>query len=1195
MTVMGLEELIARVSTLARAVEPIRGVVTPPHVEELRVALEEADAAAQKAELPDDEIAAVESVMSQLFARSAVVAIAGANEVLAARWFKEAKEWATDPDDLAMLELAARSHERYRLLVYGRYLMAHERDAAARKAWKEVATTKDLLGKEAEGELAAPRPIRARDSMPTLRRVNGIGAGFYGRRDQWPDGSYATTHCFSVLWIPLFALSAWRVRDTGHNSYSVLAREQLSTFARLSRFFVLGAIVVAITGYGISAHFSDPGRLARIRFDDAVADAAKAPPEAALRLLDGALSEMSRVDPSRAEHAGAEVVRLTAGFAPKPFTERNLDQATRLVNRYRALPLEARGGEAADAITGALEGWVKDLGDRGETADARLTLLHLDSEVAEGTHKADIDTKITAARLAVAAGKAADAPLDALDLLLDGSTDDATLAQADKIVARLVEAPSVLATAEAELDTWSKRTHDNALRDKVKEQRELAVAARNEVMADGVTPKQLAAMAAKRPWDQFAPMMLARTDAMANKNAAAIARLTKLGPAGLVVREARFLLAQLLAEDGKLDEADAIMTSVIGARLPRYAAASAAFHEAVDAAEKRLKSTLDSGVVPQSMRAAYEAAAPSQREEVVGNWFREQMMADPKIAAARDAMSGMSDVVSLSLVAGSLKLRRAQAMTGSARNAMLEDAERMFLAIRADAEGKPEFRLGLGEIYARLGKTKESDAELDGLLAQKDAKLSLEVSNVYRNIGSSERAKKVAADAYAQATDNDLKQAAASSLGVLTADDDEVSESWFRKANQSLPFVQTSLLEIEAQRLARQGKHAECAAKFAQAAKAHLASAGPDNRISFNNAAVADQYRFMCSGDVSALQEAASSLDRAYRGKPDESLVVGNYAGVLEHIGLLNIVAKRVDVRALRLTQVEGMSLIAALTLTPERDAVLAEVAAEPNLRKSDELMSQFAVLAPNSAGTYVSRFAKAALRYDAAAGVAVVDALRQAKALDTSDAATNRKRWLDGSDDVKRFANLDSQVARFDEVIAAKGDPKTRAVALWLAGSNRSTLGLYRNDPALLARARDNMVEAEKLWPVLRSGDTVIGNLLDEAGLAADGTAWMKLRRERSANASLDALIASKSPVADAIRKSTQWAEVARVAKTFTWVHPSLGEIRLARALGDQALIDHAKAVFDDKLARAAVELSQLLDPTDATIADEIAYLDKR
>jgi hypothetical protein len=178
--------------------------------------------------------------------------------------------------------------------------------------------------------------------------------------------------------------------------------------------------------------------------------------------------------------------------------------------------------------------------------------------------------------------------------------------------------------------------------------------------------------------------------------------------------------------------------------------------------------------------------------------------------------------VPVSLAAGSVKLRRAQAMSGPARNAMLEDAERTFLAIRTEAEGQPEFRLGLGEIYARLGKTTESDAEFAAILAKNDPKLSLHVASVYRDIGSIARAKQIASQVFESAA-SPVKEHAASLLGIITEGNEGEAESWFHKADQQDPFVRTSLLELEGSRLDREGKTVECAAKFAAAAKAHLA------------------------------------------------------------------------------------------------------------------------------------------------------------------------------------------------------------------------------------------------------------------------------------------------------------------------------------------------------------------------------------
>ncbi|HVK75606.1 MAG TPA: hypothetical protein VM734_19885 [Kofleriaceae bacterium] len=213
-----------------------------------------------------------------------------------------------------------------------------------------------------------------------------------------------------------------------------------------------------------------------------------------------------------------------------------------------------------------------------------------------------------------------------------------------------------------------------------------------------------------------------------------------------------------------------------------------------------------------------------------------QPRADPRLprflaaAAALDDAAGAdaprrvtylayADVVPTAVAAGMIKLRRAQGLSGAERDAMLGEAERMFLSIRAHADGQAELHLALGEIYARLGKTAESDAELNGLLARNEPELTAKVAHVYRNLGNLERAIAIATDAFDHAASPHREQFA-SLLGLIVDDDDE-SERWFRKADQNDPFVRTSLLEIEGRRLLRQGKYDECAEKFAVAAAAY--------------------------------------------------------------------------------------------------------------------------------------------------------------------------------------------------------------------------------------------------------------------------------------------------------------------------------------------------------------------------------------
>jgi cellulose synthase operon protein C len=998
-----------------------------------------------------------------------------------------------------------------------------------------------------------------------------------------------------VLYIPLIPIGAYRVVDQD-GGYLVLAREQLSRFAKLARLAVVAVAVLAIGGFAVNSYLNDPDRLARKRWDAALAVASEKDAEAGLAALDAELAggDIASVPTDSAEHAGAEVVRLAASYVAKPFTPDKLDQAGRVVRRYLALPDRAKGGAARAAMLGALDGWLAQLGDKVERADARLALLSHEVAVADDARAAEIRKTIAATRLAVAKAQAADWPLDALAILAEAPYDAATLAIADAIVARIADAPSLLLDAGPDLTPWLDATKDEALRKKVLDGRHTADEIKDEATADGVTAAQLAAMQTKRPWDQRVTLALARLDADAGKLDAAAARLGKLGAQGMMIRDARFMLGSLQVAQGKLDEADATLTALLARRMQKFAAASAALREAVARADERVKGQLDRGTVPPDFRAKYEAAPEAERGKVVEAWYNEQIDSDPTVVSRREAYLALGDVVPLSLAAGSAKLRRAQKLAGGARDALLADAERTFLAIRAEAEGQPEFRLGLGEIYARLGKIKESDAELQAILDKKEPELSIKVANVYRDIGSVARAKQIAKDVFESST-GAIKDHAAVLLGLITAGDDEESESWFRKADQNNPFVQTTLLELEGQKLYRQGKLAACASKYAAAAKAHLAMAKGTNVAGYNNAALAHQHRYQCSGDPAALTDAQTTLEKAYRAAPDEPLIVGNLTRLLGTIADLHVLAKHIDVRALDVGATEAEIVMSALLAGPQRDAVLAEVLADPSHRRSVELAAQFEVLAPNNVAAYSEAFGHAYAKRDEAAAAAIVERARAAKALDTSEAQRRREKWLTGAEDAKLFEHYGARVPLLEKALAQpKLSAATRAAGNLLLSSSLVATAVYKRDPALLARAREAAVQAMAQWPAIDANAMIVHALVDEAGLAANADAWVKERRTRSAIAAVAHLVAQKSPVGDQIRATKPWGEVAKFARADT-TRPGLDEVRLARLLGDDVLATRAKTVLDDKLTRLNVELRHILDPGDVEDTENQELLDKR
>jgi tetratricopeptide (TPR) repeat protein len=83
---------------------------------------------------------------------------------------------------------------------------------------------------------AGMEPIK---NAPRLFTLNSVGTGFWGKRDHdAATGSYVTTLCFVVLFLPLLPLSAYRVIRGDDKRYNVLGKVPLSKMASRLRWGV---------------------------------------------------------------------------------------------------------------------------------------------------------------------------------------------------------------------------------------------------------------------------------------------------------------------------------------------------------------------------------------------------------------------------------------------------------------------------------------------------------------------------------------------------------------------------------------------------------------------------------------------------------------------------------------------------------------------------------------------------------------------------------------------------------------------------------------------------------------------------------------------------------------------------------------------------------------------------------------------
>jgi hypothetical protein len=144
------------------------------------------------------------------------------------------------------------------------------------------------------------RPIR---SAPSLSTINGIGCTVYGRREVDPEtGTYVKTHCFTVAFVPVFALGAYRVANAPQGWY-FLGREPLSAVAKLWNLCVAGLLLGLVGLIWWNSHTGTPAYKARQKVEEAdrLAEAGD---------LEQAATLYREVADGSTEHAGTAAVKL---------------------------------------------------------------------------------------------------------------------------------------------------------------------------------------------------------------------------------------------------------------------------------------------------------------------------------------------------------------------------------------------------------------------------------------------------------------------------------------------------------------------------------------------------------------------------------------------------------------------------------------------------------------------------------------------------------------------------------------------------------------------------------------------------------------------------------------------------------------------------------------------------------------------
>lgn len=1097
---------------------------------------------------------------------------------------------------------AARSHlDGYAKLVRARWLLRAQRESEGDGVLRSIIKTVDepRLRERARVTLDGPRALNG--SVPSLFRVNGFGVGLYGKRDPWPDGSYVTTLCVSALFVPVFPLKSYRVKPD-ERGWVFFARHRLSRFARGVQAAVLGSALAGGAAFGYQAWVESPAHRASMTLAAAQSDERAHRDEAALREYGEVLSfNAAALSGSEISSASSSFARLSLRAVREPVSPADVDHIARVLRRWEELPPAAKTEAATAMITGAVTRWTLQVGEASPDATAAsLRLVEMGAHVASGAARDAFEARRAALHRRVAGRYGVEWPLEALPHLVAVGADAA--AESLPLVDAVLSSPSLTLAGEEELHAWqrafaSTRDDDVARRSRsidlgLTAAQELAATQARVQALDTGDRAALEAWAQAHPDDQDVIAALALQRRREGASDESLRKLSAIGAPGRMTPAVRLAYAQLLSDMGRVADADAVLSRTIETRLPRYQAAQRAWGEAIERAERELVERARNGALPSDVEANMRGKSDDEQRQIFRDWMRERLRESSALNEPRAAMERVADVVPTALTLGMIKLRRANEFDGEERRRALGEAERLFLAIRDQAEGTPEFRIGLGQVYHRLGRAAEGDRELNALLSGGDAQQKLSVASVYRDLGATERARAITQGVY-ESSEGEVKVAAAMSMAVLAESlDDE--ETWLRRAPATIPSVRVRLREVEAKKLLRDGRGAEADRVFAEVAGAYAADAR-ESGAAANNAALAEFARFGCTGDLARVEAGVRLLEQARRHEPESSIVAGNLAGAMLFRGGLRVLEGFARASVLRPDADSLDGMLNSLATGDQREAVLTALRREPSMQQGLELLRQAAVLSPERVDLY-AREADALDRIDDLEALQRLHGrLARAPRLDTSSYLARMARWVSGAEDAEARRGATSAVAEAARVVTeaeAAHHAPTLALALEAnagallrraqftrsADDARASVELFRR-----AAATWSGVDAPRTRAITLIESALLSSLDSNAALRrAYDADWRTYRTDQVLLRLRDTGAEGVAALAT-LRARSEVEEALTLLRAAAAARPGSGDLIMGRAFGDDALVTAARGVTAREVVRESLAITAIVRPTPA------------
>lgn len=898
-------------------------------------------------------------------------------EAVSVGWMERAVELAGSPGLRAELaDEHRRSVDRrdfadvFRIAERGEGLKAHAWLRSMRK--KE---TDPERRRRIDAILDEPRNFVTPASAPGLSTINGIGTGLYGSRSARGDGTYVSTLCFCLLFIPLIPFSSWLVmRDGG--GWRVFGKVPLSPFAIWWRRLALGVpLFVLLPYFSWLIYMNSDSRRERIHLDQAEVALNAGDRDGAFLHLRGAERSTDRDRCARRDALGRRLLReilegdvetflasllatqmrislVQHWFQDGALQERFRERVLAVEDGRTALALLVWGTQVAQPLRERASPISAEACDKSDHAELLLACLrwHVEDRRPAPVHLAQ--------RLRERLDRGRNETWDADALLY--------LQCAPPETAR----PILYARVEA---YWKRDKEDPALLvlvDRVPE----PLRSLMQIDVERLPPRQRAERLEKVPKELAEPQATWHRLGLARRLADAYWTLNEEDPVrypvskalpwameaceidptdgGMRARAMECLLVEgefekavelgakhaadeatipwlgiAQARLGRADDAERTLAPYVKRRWPEFAGAYRGWVRGIGEIRSRAYETVRTGRGDQGLLARIQNVSDADLPRVIDLWIREQASADPKLAKLEEAWKPL---------VAARPAAREYAMVLLAKRTRLEEAEKIFLGLRDISGEGSEEELRLGQVYCWLGKETEARTIFDRVQASGDASTLLQLGRIFRELGRWPEARTVLEAAYAKSTGE--LQAQAAMMRALTPLHLQDKLAWLEKSDTRNPFVQTCLTEARAELWMEEGKWAEAIGSLRQVAEYY---GKQTSSTALNNGALVQQSLFVATGDAKYLTEAQRLIRQGLDREPDSGILLNNYVSILLQYGILTLCGDRLRPDLLH----QHPDTVWLHFAYPDPKERVAKVRAQAELRRSAETGARAALL----------------------------------------------------------------------------------------------------------------------------------------------------------------------------------------------------------------------------------------------------------